>query len=650
MNDLLPFLVLGLTTGALYGLAGLGLVLTYRTSGVFNFAHGATAAAAAFVFYTLHDQHQVAWPLAAAVTVVLFGVVVGTIMEVLTRTMPAASSVAVVVLTVGLILAIEGVLFIRYGDLTRNFPSFLPQTGFHLAGVIVRWEQVISAGIAVIAAGGLYAFLRFSRIGACMRAVVDSPTLVSLTGENPHAVARVAWIVGTSFAALSGILLAPTLGLDATLLTLLVVQSFGACAIGTFKNLPMTFAGGLVVGVVASVATKYLTRNPWSALPSTVPLLILIVVLLVVPSHRLPRPRTGLRSLIVPRPRPRPMTTGATVAVTAGALVIVPFVVGAHLPIWIGALTYFVIFGSLGLLLWTSGQVSLCHLAFVAFGATTLGHLTHAGIPWLPALFLAGLLTVPVGALIAVPAIRVSGIYLALVTIGFAIFMQNVVFPTGAMFGASANATASRPTIGFVHGADDRWFYFVALAIASVVAVALVAIQRGQLGRFLRAVAENPTLLVTNGLSVNMTKLLVFCLSAFFAAIGGGLLVTQFGAVSGEGFGPLQSLILVAVLGICGTALLRSSMIAATLMVIVPGYVSSFGQDGQLLLFGLAAVVAGLALGNRSVIAEWFAGAGAESGERLAHGPVTSRRALGPRPRRPADPASAIDRPLPRPT
>ncbi len=622
MSELLPFVVVGIVSGSLYGLAGLGLVVTYRTSGVLNFAHGATAAAAAFLFYTLRVEHGVAWPVAAAVTLVVFGLVGGLAMERLTRSLTDAPPVEVVVLTVGLLLALNGFLVLRYGDSVRYFPPFLPTSGFRLAGVNIGWDQVIAILVAVAGAVGLYAFLQHSHTGRCMRAVVESPTLVRLAGERPTTIARIAWAIGTSFSALSGLLLAPTLGLDATLLTFLVVQSFAACAIGLFKSLPLTYAGGVVVGVTAALATKYVTARPWTGLPSSVPFLILIVVLVAM-SSRLPQ---GRQLGLVADRRPRSRTATAVAAVAGVAtLVAIPFVVGSYLPVWINALTYLVIFGSLGLLLWTSGQISLCHLAFAAIGATTIAHLNGAGVPWLVALVLAGLVAAPVGALVAIPAIRLSGIYLALVTIAFAILMRNVAFQSGLMFGTETSVAVPRPVFGIVEARDDRWLYVVALTVAVAVFATLLAIQRGQLGRLLRAMAESPTLLATNGLEVSMTKVLVFGISAFFAGIGGGLLVTQFGAVSGQAFGPLDSLVLVAVLGICGTRLLRSSVLAALLIAVVPGYVRALDPTMSTFLFGVAAIVAGLALANRPALTGWLARSAEATEDRVGRGPVAER-------------------------
>lgn len=631
MTDLWPFVITGLAAGSLYGLAGLGLVLTYRTSGVFNFGHGAVAAGAAFVFYTLHVDHRVPWPLAALVTIVLFGVVVGNLLERVTRGLNDAPQAVAIVATVGILLGIEGLLFVQYGNVTRNFPEFLPTSGFTVSGVNVSWAQVISTTLATCAAAGLYAFLRLSRLGVTMRAVVDNPTLVGLAGERPVRVMRVSWMIGSAFAALSGILLAPTLGLDANLLTLLVVQAFGACAVGLFSSLPLTYAGGFLVGVIAAVATKYAVRPPFTGLPSSVPFLVLIVVLLAVPVSKLPSRPDAIRGFVPSVRTTSALTRRALAATGVIALIAVPALVGTKLPIWTNALVYSVILGSLALLVWISGQISLCHAAFVALGATTFSHLTSWGVPWAVALVGAGLCVVPIGALVAVPAIRLSGIYLALATLGFGIVMQNVVYSTSWMFGSGLTVTAPRPKFGFVDGASDTWLYYVVLTVAAATAVVLATIQRGRLGRLLRGLSERPTMLATHGLGINVTRLIVFCVSAFFAGIGGALAITLTGAASGVGYGPIQSLLLLAILAVCGTRLLRSSVLAAALYAIVPGYVSAFDVDRQLLGFGVLAVAAAALAARRTQLAAWFSHAAATSDARLRHGPA-ARPARVPRP------------------
>jgi ABC-type branched-subunit amino acid transport system permease subunit len=387
----------------------------------------------------------------------------------------------------------------------------------------------------------------------------------------------------------------------------------------------MTYGGGIVVGVAASLAAKYFTKQPFTGLPSTVPYLFLIVVLLVVPVAKLPQRRTSLRSLIAEaQPLSRRMV-GLMSVVGGAGLLLVPALVGPKLPVWTSALSYVVIFGSLALLVWTSGQISLCHMAFAAVGATTMSHMTHDRLPWLVALVLAGLFTVPIGALVAIPAIRLSGIYLALVTLGFGILMQNVVFGTFLMFGSKLVATAPRPHLGFINGSNDKWLYYIVLLFAAVTCAVLAAIYRGRLGRLLRAMAESPTMLSTHGLGVNMTRLIVFCVSAFFAGIGGALAITQTGAASGVGFGPISSLLLLAVLAICGTRLLRSSILAAAAIAILPGYVTKFGVDQQTFYFGLVAIGAALVIARRSQMTGWLSQSANSSADRLTHGPVRDR-------------------------
>ena len=642
MRAILPFVITGIATGSLYGLAGMGLVLTYRTSGVFNFGHGAIGAGAAFLFYTLHITHGWPWPLAALVTLGVFATLVAWILERITRGLGDVPEAVVVVATVGILLGTEGLLFLRYGNVTRKFPQFLPTSGFTVEGVNVSWAQVISVILAACAAAGLYVFLRRSRLGVALRAVVDNPDLVSLTGERPGRVRMASWAIGSAFAALSGILLAPTLGLDANLLTLLVVQALGACAVGLFSSLPLTYGGGIAVGVVASLATKYFTHQPFTGLPSTVPYVFLIVVLLVVPSAKLPARRSSTRSLIVESGSLPRRAVVMLSMVGAALLLMVPTVVGPKLPVWISALSYVVILSSLALLVWSSGQISLCHMAFAAVGATTMSHLTSSGLPWVVALVLAGLFTAPVGALVAIPAMRQSGIYLALITLGLGILMQNVIFGTSWMFGSKLVATAPRPKLGFIDGTNDRWLYYIVLVIATLTCLTLSAIYRGRLGRLLRAMSETPVMLSTHGLAVNVCRLLVFCISACFAGVGGALVITQTGAASGVGFGPVQSLLLLAVLAIFGTRLLRSSILAAAAITLLPAYVTAFGVNEQMFAYGLFGIAAALVIARRSQLLGWLARCATNGQGRLLDGPARARWAAAklasPRPTKGATP------------
>ena len=247
MSEFLPFIVIGLTTGAVYGLAGTGLVLTYKTSGIFNFAYGAIAAVAVFVFYFLHSQHGVPWPWASLIVLFVLSPIEGLGLELLARILEPATATLKVVATVGLLLIVVGVGTLWYGNANVNFPPFLDTNTIRFLGVNVGFDQITVVIVSVVATGILYYFFRVVRLGVAMRGVVDNPDLVSMTGTNPVAVRRWAWIIGTIFASMAGLLLAPSLSLNAEIITLLIVQAFGAAAIGYFSNLPLTFAGGLTL-------------------------------------------------------------------------------------------------------------------------------------------------------------------------------------------------------------------------------------------------------------------------------------------------------------------------------------------------------------------------------------------------------------------
>jgi branched-subunit amino acid ABC-type transport system permease component len=621
VTDIFPFLLAGLTSGALFGLAGTGLVLTYKTSGIFNFAHGAVAAAAAYAFYEGWQVRGWPWPVAAAVSLVLVGPVVGSILELVARRVGSAEPATRIVATVALLLVIQGAATAIYGPTPIAADRFLPDSTFAVGDIAIGWDQLITVAIATVAVIGLFLFFRKAPLGVEMRAVVDAPELLDLTGSSPARVRRSAWIIGCTFAGVSGILVAPSLGLEASLLTLLVIQAFGAAAVGRFQNLGVTFAAGLGIGVAAAILTKYIADLPeLSGLPSSLPFLVLFVALLFLPAE-------AVRSGTVRRRPYRPIRFGrrtSVVLVTPTLLLVgfVPSLVGAKLPVYTNAAIYVTLFASLALLVRTSGQVSLCHATFAAAGATTFSHLTvGAGLPWLVALLLTGLAVVPIGALVALPAIRLSGLYLALSTFGFGILVERVVFPKAVMFGVTGQRLAARPHVLGLDG--DRGFFYLCVGIAAVSLLVVSVIGRSRLGRLLRGLADSPVVLATHGTNANTTRVLAFCASAFLASISGALILCLTGTANTAGFGAFQSLTLLAVLAIAGRSTLAAPVLAALLFVVAPSYVSDPNLNAYLqMAFGGAALVAtcfGPGFGD------WVAGQAITTRSRRAGSPVSDR-------------------------
>jgi ABC-type branched-subunit amino acid transport system permease subunit len=534
-----------------------------------------------------------------------------------------------VVGTIGLLVGLQGILIVRYGAFALPFESFLPTDVVRLPGVNVRLDQIIVTVLALFAAGGLYLFFRKARLGVAMEGVVDDPALLGLAGTSPVAVRRRAWMVGSCFAAASGLLLAPALGLDATVLTLLVVQAFGAAAVGAFNSLIGTYVGGLVIGVGASVATKLVSSHPsLVGLPPTLPFLVLFVVLLVLPRHRLIE--RGGRAAQRPAP-PRSVPARLRVpGFVAGTLVLValPHVVGGKLPVYSAALVYVVLFSSLGLLVRTSNQVSLCHMAFAAVGAATFAHAVDAGLPWLVAVLVGGLVAMPVGAIVAIPAIRLSGVFLAVATFGFGILVERIFYATSLMFGTSQRLVAPRPSLPGVDLGSDTGYYYVLVAVALCSAALVVVVRRSRLGRLLRALADSPTALAAHGTNTNLTRLFVFCVSAFLAGVAGAVAGPVTGSTTGGSFSFAVSLVLLAVMAIAGRQPVLSAFVAAALYVVIPSYIKNPALTGYVpVVFGLAAIAA--AVGPLRRIVGRIA-ASARSREREGASPVVERMTAPP--------------------
>jgi ABC-type branched-subunit amino acid transport system ATPase component/branched-subunit amino acid ABC-type transport system permease component len=593
VNEYLPFVVSGIATGSIYGLAATGLVLTYKTSGIFNFGHGAIATAGAYFFYYLHVQHGWDWLPASVVAVLIAGPLLGLAMEPIARRLSQQRTAAKIVGTIGMILLVQGLATVKYGADTIRVRQFLPRAfgHFRLAGVNVSYPQLWVTLFGLLAAAGLWGLFRFTKTGLDMRAVVDDPELVAMQATSPRRVRRTSWIIGCTFAAASGVLVLPFIGLNAISLTFLVVQAFGAAALGAFSNIPLTFVGGLVIGVLASLSQKLaIGHQALSGLPDSIPFLVLFLVLLVLPRRRLVPP-----SVIEQRPqlqyRAPGVVRGFTAIVVLVPLLLVPQIVGSDkLGYFTVGLTQAVIILSLGLLVRTSGQVSLCHATFAAIGATTFSQLAVGhGLPWLVALVLGALMAVPVGALVAIPAIRLSGLFLALATFGFGVLVERLFYARGFMFTVLQNGRPiPRPSIA----RTDEAYYYVVLAAVVVVSLVMVGIIRSRLGRVLRGLSESPVAVATMGLSTNTTRVIVFCISAFLAGVGGILYggAVNFASTGDSHFSSFQSLILLAVLALAPFAEPWYALFMGVAAV-VPGYWTSADAPYWLnVIFGFFAI------------------------------------------------------------
>jgi branched-chain amino acid transport system permease protein len=527
---------------------------------------------AAFTYWQL--RFAWGWPAPVALVLVLFVLAPAlgaTIETMIMRGLATARESTRVVVSVSLLSSLVGAaLWLWRPTEPRPFPPFFVGSTVEVFGTVVTVHQLIALGCAAAVAAALAVLLRMTRLGIAMRAVVDDRRLLTLHGVRPDRVAMASWAIGSSLAALAGILIAPTLQLSVVPLTLLVVNAYAAAVIGRLRNLPLTFLGALLLGLAESYGIGYLPQDvAWLAqIRSAIPVLILLAALLLVPHARL---RTSeLRSGSDYLPAPRVSRTALFgLGLVAVSLLVAPTLSTGDIFTANRAMALAIVALSLVPLLGYAGQLSLCQLTFAGFGALTMAHTGGPG-----GLVLAFLVAAAVGAVIALPALRLQGIYLALVTAGFAVLVDRWFFglpaihPFGIkipLFGNGA-VRVERLVIGPVSFASAEAQLALLTTVFALFAVVIAALRRSHYGRVLLAMRDSPAACATLGLRLTVIKLAVFALSAGMAGVGGALLGGVYTSANASYFTFFQSLPLVLLTVVGGVGAIAGALLGGVLL------------------------------------------------------------------------------------
>lgn len=595
MTDLLAFTIVGIVTGSIYAVAASGLVVTYTTSGVFNIAHGAVGMLMAFLYWQL--RFDWGWPTPVALVAVLLIVapLFGALIErTLARNLARASLVSSLVVTIGLLLVLMGLALNIWPPQGRRVSGFFSPGGFELGSVFVTWHQAITVGVAVAVAVGLRLFMFRTRSGVTMRAVVDHRSLATLVGARPARSSMLSWALGSSLAALAGILLAPVLQLNVQALTLLVVNAYAAAMVGRLRSVPLTFVGAMVLGLIESYAVGYLpSTGAFSNIRLAIPTLMLFLVLLLIPEVRL---RAGA-TIAARMPRPtslRRSLVGAGLLI-GGAWAVAAVVDEATLSKVAPGLALALVALSLVPLTGWAGQVSLCQMTFAGIGAFSAAQLASSGS--VLGLVLAVAVAAPVGALVALPALRLRGLYLALATLAFAVLMDNVFFVRSDVFGALGAVRVERLQVAGISFASERAYFVLLATVFAAVAVGLLALRRGTFGRRLSALRDSPVACTTMGLDTTVTKLQVFALSSAIAALAGALLAGLRQTATAADYAMFESLpiVLLAVLG--GITAVSGALIGGLVLAALPVLADEVSWLESLAILGPGVI--GLTLARR---------------------------------------------------
>lgn len=572
--------IVGLATGSLYALSATGLVVVYTTTGMFNFAHGGIGVFSAFVYWEIVENADgLNLPQWLGLLIVVLGVapLLGVVIDlVLMRRLRTAPLVVQLMVTVGLMVFLLTLANqIWQADQIRGVAPLIDRSnGFNIGVSRVPWYRFANLIIAAAIAVFLRILLFRTRTGVAMRAVVDNRDLTSLTGARPGLLSGFAWALGSAMAALAGILVAPEIEFNpSNLNSLMLIVAISAAAFGQVRSLPLTVIGGLVIGLLESHYQQWVALGPdFTFANRAIAPIVLFLVVLALPQARLSvgRASTNLR----PIERTTRVWEGAI-----GAVAIVGFGYllakgSLHFLVWdpgewsstgLNKGTSAMVLALIGLSLvpltgW-AGQVNFAPLAFAGFGAFLWLRLgLWFGLPdtggtgnlvWLP---LIGLLCAPLGALVALFAARLSGLYLALLSLAFALIMANVVFPHPAVYPRVHSFQPLYLDVGFARiDFDERFEFFMLLVTMFALGMfALIVLRRSRFGRRWVAMQDSQAAAATVGVNVIWTKVIVYATSAAMAGMAGVFWATSFTSVDIRSFDLLAGLSIVLLMAAAG--------------------------------------------------------------------------------------------------
>jgi ABC-type branched-subunit amino acid transport system ATPase component/branched-subunit amino acid ABC-type transport system permease component len=583
------FLLLGLANGAVFAALALSLVVTYRSSGVVNFATGAVALVTAYTYAFLREGKLLLllpglpqsvkvgvlgfWPaatLALGITAVL-----GLVLYLLVfRPLRTAPPVARAVASIGVMVILTGVMTQRVGVNPVTVGPILPTRIWTVGGVRLSSDRVWFAVVVLAFAGALAGAYRFTSFGLRTRAAAENERGAYLSGIHPDRLAAVNWMISAVVAGVSGILIAPIVPLAPVSYTLFIVPALAAAILGGFQRLLPAVCAGLAIGMLQSEVTYLQSRHSWlpsSGLPELVPLALILAVL-VVRARPLPARGALIQRSLGRAPRPRRITLTAMVWAVGGF--------GALAALhgqWRSALVTSLIFGviSLSLVVVTgyAGQISLAQLTLAGVAGFLLGPLTtswHVPFPIAP--LVAALAAAALGVIVGLPALRVRGLPLAVVTLSLAVAVEALWFHNTDLVPANGKDIAGPTFFGLdlrAHVGTDfprLSFSLIVLGTLIAVAVGVAKLRTSALGSEMLAVRANERSAAGSGISVVRVKILAFGIGSFIAGLGGALLAYKQSNVTFDSFTVFDGIALFAVTYLAGITSVSGGVLAGLLV------------------------------------------------------------------------------------
>jgi branched-chain amino acid transport system permease protein len=593
--------IAGVAIGSVAAMAGIGLIVTYRTTGVLNIGFGAIAMIVAYLLWQAVQGWGIPlWP-AALVDLLVVAPGIGILLDLAVFSplqRRGASAVERLVASLGVFVLLVGLAVLVWGGNARtDAPDLLP-TGVLRAGqVVIPWSTVAELGVVLVVAAAIWLVATTTRFGLTIRAVVDRRGLAELSGIDAARVSRTGWAAGAFLAGLAGVLLAPVLRLDPYGLTLVVLESMAVALVARLANLGVAIAAALVLGIAQSELTQIHLGGAAETMLQTVSTnllaVALLVAVLVLPGFREAGAEDAGRIAMLSRRRDLPAIPGWWIPL-AGLLLVPLGFTGTDLMTALRVPALAIIFVSLVLVTGYSGQISLGTAGFAGLGALLTARIATGGFPGLPALPalaalpLGVLIVVPVGLATGLPAIRRRGLLVMFSTFAVATVVSRFVFQQPW---ATNGLTVIRPG----PFASDRGFYLLELACLGISLLFVRNLHVGRAGRGLLAVRDNEAGARAAGVNVGRLKVFVFAISAGLAAMGGALLVMGSRAFDPSAFDPLQGFLWFAAVVVFGVDSTAGAVLAAGLIV---GLDASVANGMSTVVIGALALLLGYAPGG----------------------------------------------------
>ncbi|HEY9313764.1 branched-chain amino acid ABC transporter permease/ATP-binding protein [Williamsia sp.] len=589
MTQHLQFLVLGISGGGVFAALAVALVVIYRSSGVVNFATGAMALYGAYMYAFLRKGELVilipGFPKTvdvgsdpgfwlSALVAVVFCALLGLVLYLLIfRPLRNAPPIARAVASIALMIVFVAIAVQQVGTNPVGAEAIFPSGIWTVGDVRIPADRIYFGMTVLLIALAVAAAYRFTRFGLFTRATAESEEGAFVSGVSPDRIAALNWMIGSAVAGLAGILISPIVPLTPTAYTLFIVPALAAAVIGRFSSVVGAAVAGIAIGMLQSEAT-YLPRV-YDWLPSTglVEFIPLILILIVLVAWAKPLPSRG--GVIVaelgnaPYPRRLWSTTIVATAVAAVGLI----ALGGDVR---SALITSLILGVIGLsqvvVTGYAGQVSLAQLALAGAAAFLVGPMTADwGIPFLFAPLLAAFAAMVLGVVVGLPALRIRGLTVAVVTLALAYAIEAMWFRNTDIIGSTGIDVPSPKIFGHDMGigVGDTYprveFGLLCLFVLVAVALGVAFLRRSRLGTRMLAVRANERSAAASGVDVVRTKLLAFAIGAFIAGLGGCLYAYQQTNVSFQPFMAIAGLTLFATVYLAGVTSISGGVLSGLL-------------------------------------------------------------------------------------